>query len=169
MNLRTGTWWNDARRRALRSALLTLPEPVDCFAEAILGCEERIDFVGRDPERRAVVVILAEEDQGLVAIASAVAQRSWLAPRLGDWHQLNPQLGVRPDLDPWALVVGPGFCARSLLAAGQLGDLALYECVAELASELVLRACSSPKEGARAPASQAATLQIRAPFRTGLR
>jgi hypothetical protein len=160
-------WWNGARRRALRAALLALPEPVDCFAESMLGCEARIDFVARDPSRRAVVVLLAEDGGALAAVASAAAQCAWLAPRLADWLQLNPQLGVAPETPPRALVVATRPCERSRLAAEALPDVHLLECPGEVDGRLLLRPVAS---GARREprAGDGPTPRLASPFRSGL-
>ncbi len=141
------------------------------IAEGVLGAESRIDFVGVEPTGRLVLILVGEAGEDLELIARAVAQRAWVAPRVRDWIQLAPNVGMRPGAGARAVLLCPSFRREAESAAAALGDevvsLARYRCLRnggalEILVEPISRAAereSTPERSDRAglPA-----------FRTGL-
>jgi hypothetical protein len=132
-------------------------------AEGLLGADSPIDFVGIDAEGRAVIVLVGDAGGDLELVTRGLAQKAWVEPRLRDWLQLAPHLGVRPEAGVRLLLLCPGFRAESRAAVSALGpdapELILYRCVRNGAS---VDALVEPLENA--PTAPAAA----APFRTGL-
>ena len=103
------------------------------IAEGVLGADSSIDFVGVEPTGRVVLVLVGEEGDDLELIGRAVAQRAWVEPRMRDWIQLAPNLGVRPGAGARAILLCPSFHHETEAAAAALGDQAVslvrYRCL----------------------------------------
>lgn len=103
------------------------------IAEDILGADGAIDLVALDPQGGVVLVLVAEDGTDLELMGHALAQRAWVEPRLRDWLQLAPRLGLAADAPVRLLLIAPGFGGSALAAAQALGpaivDLASYRCV----------------------------------------
>jgi len=149
--------------RQLRLRLADAAPGLRLVAEGLLGVDSPIDFVGIDAEGRAVIVLVGDPGGDLELVTRGLAQRAWVEPRLRDWLQLAPHLGVRPDAGVRLLLLCPGFRAESRAAAAGLGahapELILYRCVRNGAS---VDALVEPLDNA--PSARTAA----APFRTGL-
>jgi hypothetical protein len=104
-------------RRALRAALGRLGRPLRVLAEDVAGLEGAIDLVAADPSGRVVLVLVADAGGDLELVADGLAQRAWLAPRLGDWVKLAPDLDIRPAEGIDLLLLAPEFGARARAAA----------------------------------------------------
>jgi hypothetical protein len=118
------------RRRALRSALARMGRPLRVLAEDVCGLDGAIDLVAADPAGRVVVVLLGDETGDLELVAHGLAQRAWLAPRLRDWLQLAPDLGIQPDERIELLLIAPeiGARTRALARAVDAEGIALARC-----------------------------------------
>jgi len=112
----------DAQRHALRAALDAVVPGWQPLAEGILGADERIDWVGTDARGRGVVALLAADGDDLALVARGLAQREWVAARLGDWAQLAPGAGLRPDAGVVLVLVAASFRPAALAAVRALGD-----------------------------------------------
>ncbi len=142
-------------------------------AEDVLGEGARIDFVGIEPDGRAVAVLVGEEGDDLALVARGLAQRAWLEPRLRDWLKLAPGLGLRPQAGVGLVLLGPGFGAESRAASRALGDaaprLVTYRCVRNGSAVVPLVEAEPPAQGLEAPAAPAPPETAATPnFRTGL-
>lgn len=156
----------------LRARLAEVVPTFRLIAEGVLGADASIDFVGVEPTGRVVLMLIGEEGDDLELIGRAIAQRAWVEPRIRDWVQLAPNLGVRPGAGARVVLLCPSFCHASEAAANALGDqtisLVRYRCLhhrgnleilVEPLAQASARTESAPKpDGAGAPA-----------FRTGLR
>ncbi len=120
-------------RRAVRTRLADLGLTLRVIAEDLLGADGAIDLVTLDPEGGVVLVLLADDGGDLELVGRALAQRAWVEPRLRDWMQLAPRLGIAADAPVRVLLLAPAFGAAALTAAQALGpavaDLATYRCV----------------------------------------
>jgi hypothetical protein len=80
-----------------------------------------------------VLILVGEEGDDLELIGRAVAQRAWVEPRIRDWIQLAPNLGVRPGAGTRAVLLCPSFRHETETAAAALGDQAVsllrYRCL----------------------------------------
>ena len=110
---------------ALDGLLRAGPDPLEVLARGIRGLDGEIDAVAVDDAGTAVLVGVASADDELARLSHLLAQRSWLAPRLGDWLQLNPALPIDATRFPRLLLVGPALGEALHAAAAQLPDVAL--------------------------------------------
>jgi hypothetical protein len=118
---------------ALRARLSEVVPGLRLIVEGALGADSRIDFVGVEPTGRVVLIFVGEEGDDLELIGRAVAQRAWVEPRIRDWIQLAPNLGVRPGAGTRAVLLCPSFRHETETAAAALGDQAVslvrYRCL----------------------------------------
>jgi hypothetical protein len=144
------------------------------LAERILGADSHIDFVALEPTGRVALVMVGAEGEDLELIGRGLAQRAWVQARLGDWLQLAPHLGVRPDAGVKVWVVCPRIRPEAVAAAAQLGPdafgLAVYRCVHNGSSiETLIEALGGGPPPREAPSATSTARPIEAPaFRTGL-
>jgi len=141
-------------------------------AEGILGADSRIDFVGVDAERRLTLVLVGQPDEEFALLGRALAHRAWVEARLGDWLQLAPELGVRPEAGVALLLMSPGFTPEAEAAARSLGEaaprLAVFRCVRNGAGvEALLEPTRRRPDRPEQPPSPPAAAPVPA-FRTGL-
>lgn len=155
-----------ALHRALRQRLPDLGLVLRVLAEDLLGAEAPIDWLALDPQGGVVLVLVGSDGDDLALVGRALAQKAWVEPRLRDWRQLAPRLGLEADAPVRLLLLAPSFSAASLAAAGSLGPvvagLATYRCVRNGGSVEVLLepAHRSPLRDEAPP--------IRSTFRSGL-
>ena len=157
-------------RLALRAALLRLEPPLETVAEDVLGSVSRIDLVTRDPGGDVTLVLAAGAGSDLARLGEGIAQCAWLAPRLADWCQLAPHLGLAAEGGVRLLLAAPRFDERTRLAAESLGRerVRLFELLARGDSDLELRALGDAPAPPRAVAVRAPPRRATG-FRTGLR
>jgi len=117
----------------LRARLGEIVPALRVIAEGVLGADSRIDFVGVEPTGRVVLVLIGEEGDDLELIGRAIAQRAWVEPRIRDWIQLAPSLGVRPGAGARAVLLCSSFRHATEAAAAALGEQAVslvrYRCL----------------------------------------
>jgi len=111
----------ERERLALRGALLRLTPPLEAIAEDVLGLVSRIDLVARDPDGAVTLILVAGAGADLARLGEGIAQGVWLAPRLADWNQLAPHLGLAAERGVRLLLVAPRFDERTRAAADALG------------------------------------------------
>ena len=124
------------RDELLRQLRQRLPEALPGLrwvATDVLGEGARIDFVGVGDDGHVALVLVGDAGEDLALVARALAQRAWLEPRLRDWIQLAPDLGLRPEAGVRVLLLCPAFGSESRSAARALGEsapmLVSYRCV----------------------------------------
>jgi hypothetical protein len=161
--------------RQLRARAGELWPALRVIAEDVLGADATIDWVALEPGGRVVAVLVGESGQDLELVARALAQRAWLEPRIRDWLQLAPRVGLRPEAGVRALLVCPGFRSEAIAAARALGPdvltLASYRCVRDRSGVSVLlepieRAPEETAAGGAEPLPPPGPAPE--PFRTGL-
>jgi hypothetical protein len=155
----------------LRARLAEVVPTLRLIAEGVLGVDSSIDFVGVEPTGRVVLVFIGEDGDDLELIGRAIAQRAWVEPRIRDWVQLAPNLGLRPGAGARAVLLCPSFRYETEAAAAALGNQTLslvryrylqnggnLEILIEPITRDVARGSTAPRpESTGAP-----------PFRTGL-
>jgi hypothetical protein len=155
----------------LRARLPEVAPALRLIAEGVLGADSSIDFVGVEPTGRVVLIFIGEEGDDLELVGRAVAQRAWVEPRIRDWIQLAPNLGVRPGAGTRAVLLCPSFRHETEVAAAALGDQAVsllrYRCLRnggnlEILTEPVAREIA---RGSTPPGSDRSGVPA---FRTGL-
>jgi hypothetical protein len=119
--------------RETRLALLDAQPGLRIVAQGLLGAQAPIDFVAIEAEGRLVLVLVADDDQDLELLARGLAQRAWVAPRIADWLQLAPDLGVRQRAGIRLVLLAARFRPETEAAAQALGEdapeLWIYRCV----------------------------------------
>ncbi len=153
-------------RLALRAALLRLTPPLEAVAEDVLGIVSRIDLVTRDPDGEVTLVLTAAQGADLARLAEGLAQCAWLTPRLADWNQLAPHLGLASERGARLLLVAPRFDERTRAAAESLGSerVRLAELVPRGELDVELRPLTEPPPAPTERVPRPAT-----GFRTNLR
>jgi len=163
--------------REMRLALQAALPRLRIVAQEMLGAQTPIDFVGIETDGRLVLVVIAQDDQDLELLARGLAQRAWVEPRVADWLQLAPELGVRRQAGIRLLLLAPRFCTETEAAAQALGaeapELWGYRCLNDGSGVAVL--IEPPATAPRpAPLAVAAAPEGRpaagrqSSFRTGL-
>lgn len=155
----------------IRGRLGDLVPGLQLAAEGILGADAPIDFVAVEPDGCTLLVLVGEEGNDLELLARGLAQRAWVEARLGDWLQLAPGLGVRPEIGARVLLLCPSFQSATQTAARALGGravaLACYRCVRNGRSALEVLLESAERDGPQGPAD-VRTPAAPSSFRTGL-
>lgn len=95
--------------------------PLRILAEDVLGAGSTIDLVAVDTSGRLVLLLVCEAGEDLELFTRGLAQRAWVAPRVRDWLQLAPALGVRADGPVRLSLLAPSFREETLAAAEALG------------------------------------------------
>ena len=155
----------------LRPLLGGLVPSLQLVAEGVLGADATIDFVGVEPSGRVVLVLVGNDGDDLELVGRALAQRAWVEPRIRDWIQLAPNLGMRPGAGVRTVLLCPSFRAETAAAAISVGtevvSLARYHCFRRGTEfEMLLEPLSgNTHQQATAPTPETATLPS---FRTGL-
>ena len=144
------------------------------LAERILGADARIDLVALEPTGRVALVLVGADGEDLELIGWGLAQRAWVQARLGDWLQLAPHLGARPEAGVKVWVICPRIRPEAVAAAAQLGPnafgMAVYRCVHNGSSvETLVEAISGGPPPRATPPPPSTAHAIEAPaFRTSL-
>jgi hypothetical protein len=160
--------------RQLSARLGELIPGVRVLAECILGAGSPIDLVAVEPSGRVALVMVGADGEDLELVGRGLAQRAWVQPRLGDWLQLAPHLGVRPEAGVKIWVICPTIRPEALAAAAQLGPdafgMAVYRCVHNGSSpETLVEVLSGGLPPRAEPPAPSTAHPIEAPaFRTGL-
>ena len=155
----------------LRARLSEVVPALRLIAEDVLGADSSIDFVGVEPTGRVVLILVGEEGDDLELIGRAVAQRAWVEPRIRDWIQLAPNLGMRPGAGVRAILLCPSFRHETETAAAALGDQAVslvrYRCLRNAGNLEILTEPITPEaaRGSTPPRPDRSSLPA---FRTGL-
>jgi len=155
----------------LRPLLGGLVPSLYLVAEGVLGGDATIDFVGVEPTGRVVLVLVGDAGDDLELIGRALAQRAWVEPRIHDWIQLAPNLGMRPGAGVRAVLLCPSFRAETAAAACSVGaevvSLARYHCFRRGAEfEILLEPLpQNTRQQATGPIPEPAAVPS---FRTGL-
>ncbi|MDH3686063.1 MAG: hypothetical protein OEP95_07545 [Myxococcales bacterium] len=105
----------------LEGLLGASPEPLRLIVRDVQGLGGPIDAVACDATGTPVLIGIATPDGAADPLGSLLAQRAWLAPRIRDWLQLNPQLPFRPDVRPRMLLLAGQWEAATLAAAAEIG------------------------------------------------
>ena len=146
------------------------------LAEGLTGADARIDFVALDPGGSVVLILVGDRGQDLELVGRGLAQRAWVAARLGDWIQLAPNLGLRPDSEVRVLLLCPAFTPETRAAVEAVGPdvmaLAIFRCVEDGSGFEVLvehLVADEATEGDRARHLRPTEARTEPePFRTGL-
>jgi hypothetical protein len=155
----------------VRPLLGGLVPSLHLVAEGVLGADATIDFVGVEPSGRVVLVLVGNETDDLELVGRALAQRAWVEPRIRDWIQLAPNLGIRLGAGVRAVLLCSSFRAETAAAVSSLGSevvsLARYHCFRRGAEiEILLEPLSRKiQQQATAPLPEPAALPS---FRTAL-
>lgn len=149
-------------RRTLRSEFERLEPGLRVLAEDFLGLEAKLDLLACDAEGRLVLALVADPGRELEAVANALAQAEFCAPRVRDWQKLAPELPLRPEAGVRTFLLARDFPAPVVLASRAVGAerVVLVRCVpGEEAGALRLQLVAPPPR----------TVQRLQPRRSGFR
>jgi hypothetical protein len=156
---------------ALRARLTEIVPSLRVIAEGVLGANSSIDFVGVEATGRVVLALIGEDGDDLELIGRAIAQRAWVEPRIRDWVQLAPNLGLRPGAGARAILFCPSFRYETEAAAAALGNQAVslvrYRSL-DNRGDLELLVEPIGRDITRAPTPPSPGTPGAPPFRTGL-
>lgn len=155
--------------RHLRARIRDAAPELRVVAQEILGAGAPIDFVAVDPAGRVTLLLVGEAGEDLELVARGLAQHAWVTPRVRDWLQLAPELGVRPEAGVGLVLLCPDFSSETRGAAGALGDAApalwSYRCVRNGAGvDALVEPLDAPAASTGAPPDA----PLGPTFRTGL-
>ena len=91
------------------------------LAEAVLGIESRIDFVGLEANGRVVIILVGEPGDDLELVSRGLAEAEWVKARLADWLQLAPDLPIKIHHGVRAQLLCSAFRPEARAAARALG------------------------------------------------
>jgi hypothetical protein len=163
--------------RETRLALLDAQPGLRIVAQGLLGAQAPIDFVAIEADGRLVLILVADDDQDLELLARGLAQRAWVTPRIADWLQLAPELGVRRQAGIRLVLLAARFRPETEAAAQALGEdapeLWSYRCVRNGSDVAVLVEPPHTQLAPPPPAHELEPEPAQAPghssgFRTGL-
>ena len=151
----------------IRDRLSAVDPSLRLLAQGLLGADAPIDFVAVDGSGRVVLVLVAGPGEDLELVARGLAQRAWAEPRLADWLQLAPNLGIRPEAGARLVLLCPDFGANARAAARAADpdtlELVGYRCLRNGGEPLVLIEPAGDTPADRTPHQTPS-----AGFRTGL-
>ena len=116
-------------RSALRRRGGGLDRSLRILAEDLLGAGSAIDLVTADPDGRIVLILIGDDGADRDLFTRGIAQRAWVEPRLRDWVQLAPSIGVRVDAPVKLMLLCPSYTPETLAAAAALGSEVVELCV----------------------------------------
>jgi len=112
-------------RDEIRRQLPHLATPLRLLGEDWLAASKTIDFVTLDPKGDVTLLLVGEAGEDPILFTQALAHRSWIAERLGNWRQLAPDAGIAADAQVRAVLLCPSFAPETLVAAESLGGVIL--------------------------------------------
>jgi hypothetical protein len=161
-------------RQQIRDQLQALEPGLRVVAENVLGLASPIDLIAVDAKGSAVAVVIAGQGEDAEQFTRALAERSWLGPRVRDWAQLAPHLGIQTDMPPRIVLAAPDFApeteaAAASLRAGVLRLVRYYEVAGANGRTLRLEhMVPRPAPGVVQPGPQVPDAEPLPAFRSGL-
>lgn len=107
----------------LRQRLPQLHPPLRLIAEDWLAESTTVDFVTLDPAGHVALVLVGTAGEDAALLTRALAHRSWVAARLGNWRQLAPEIGIATDAQVRVVLLCPSFAPETLAAAQSLAGV----------------------------------------------
>lgn len=138
-------------QRAIRHRLRRFDPGLRVVAENFLAEETPIDLLAIGAEGEIVSIRIAAQGDDASGFTRALADLSWLRPRLHDLLKLAPGLGLEPSAEPRALLFCPEFGGETLAAADNLPQRTLgllgYRCFRQNGQLAVVFETSKPRAG----------------------
>ena len=111
----------DHLRDAVKKQLHQLDPGLRVVAENIMGLASPIDLLTVNDHGEVILMLLAlEEESDAALLTLSLAQRAWVAARVGDWARLAPELKLSADATVRAILLAPNFAAETQAAARSL-------------------------------------------------
>ena len=111
----------DYLRRGVKAQLHQLDPGLRVIAENIMGLASPIDLVTVNDHGDVILMLLALEGESDAALLTrSLAQRAWIAARVGDWAKLAPELKISPDAPVRAILLAPSFATETRAASRSL-------------------------------------------------
>jgi hypothetical protein len=120
-------------RRAIRHRLRRFDPSIRVIAEDFMAETSRVDLLAVGGEGEIISIRIGRGGDDRTLFTQALADLSWLRPRLPDFLKLAPGLGLEPSAAPRAILMCPEFSRETLAAvetcAPRSMELATYHCL----------------------------------------
>ena len=142
-------------RRAIRHRLRHFDPTLRVIAEGFLAETSAIDLLAVGGEGEIISIRIGRGADDVALLTHALADLTWLRPRLADFLKLAPGLGLEASAEPRAMLLCPEFARETRAAVESLPrrsiELATYHCLRQHGQLSVLLETESP---ARTKASE---------------
>jgi hypothetical protein len=146
-------------RRAIRHRLRRFDPSLRVVAEGFMAEVSEIDLLAVGGEGEIISIRIGRGGDDRLLFTQALADLSWLQPRLADFLKLAPSLGLEPSAAPRALILCPDFARETEAAINACRprsiELATYRCLRQQGQLSVLLDPRSPSQ--QAPIARAPT------------
>jgi hypothetical protein len=135
-------------RRAIRHRLRRFDPAIRVIAEGFLTETSAIDLLAVGGEGEIISIRIGRRGDDVSLLTHALADLTWLRPRLADFLKLAPGLGLEPSAEPRAMLLCPEFARETRAAVeffpGRSIELATYHCLRQQGRLSVLLETRSP-------------------------
>jgi hypothetical protein len=135
-------------RRAIRHRLRRFDPAIRVIAEGFLTETSAIDLLAVGGEGEIISIRIGRRGDDVSLLTHALADLTWLRPRLADFLKLAPGLGLEPSAEPRAMLLCPEFARETRAAVeffpGRSIELATYHCLRQQGRLSVLLETGSP-------------------------
>ncbi len=137
-------------RRAIRHRLRRFDPGIRVVAEGFMAETSLIDLLAVGGEGEIVSIRIGRDGDDRTLLTQALADLTWLRPRLADFLKLQPKLGLEPSAAPRAMLVCPEFSRETQAAVENLPprsiELTRYQCFRQQGQLSVLLETGSPSQ-----------------------
>ena len=148
-------------RRAIRHRLRHFDPTLRVIAEGFLAETSEIDLLAVGGEGEMISVRIGRGGDDVALLTHALADLTWLRPRLADFLKLAPGLGLEASAAPRAMLLCPEFARETRAAVENLPnrsiELATYHCLRQHGQLSVLLETENPSQPKTGEASMAET------------
>ena len=137
-------------RRAIRHRLRRFDPTLRVIAEGFLAETSAIDLLAVGGEGEIISIRIGRGGDDVSLLTHALADLTWLRPRLADLLKLAPGLGLEPSAEPRAMLLCPEFARETRAAVENFParsiELATYHCLRQQGQLSVLLETGSPSQ-----------------------
>ena len=99
-------------RRAIRHEMRRVDPTIRVVAENFLAESSPIDLLAVGAEGEMISLRISSNEDEMALLTRALADLTWLRPRLADFLKLAPGLGIEPSAEPRAILFATNFNAE---------------------------------------------------------
>jgi hypothetical protein len=120
-------------RRAIRHRLRRFDPTIRVIAEGFLAEASAVDLLAVGGEGEIISIRIGRGGDDVALFTQALADLTWLRPRLADFLKLAPGLGLEPSAPPRAMLFCPDFARETRAAVEHFParsiELLTYRCL----------------------------------------